>query len=81
MTSNYFQPIYDAVNAEILRAKTKHGNYKFASRHEAYSVILEEFDELWTEINKNTKTFDPVLCKAEAVQCIAMLTRFIDEVL
>lgn len=58
--------IYDAVYLELERANTKHPD-QFASRHEGYAVLLEEFQEfdfeyrnmenqlkyLWSSIKKD----------------------------
>jgi len=58
---------------EYKRATNKFGS--FASTHEGYAVILEELDELWTEIKSNT---DPKgNMRKEAVQVAAMGFRFI----
>lgn len=59
------------VREELIRATSKFG--KFASTHEGYAVILEEFDEMWDEIKLNS--LDRA-CE-EAVQVAAMATRFL----
>ena len=41
----------EAVSDEVVRAKIMYPN-NFVNQHEAYAVILEEVDELWTEIKK-----------------------------
>lgn len=50
----------------------------FNTAHEGYAVILEELEELWTEIKRHDQ--DPVAMRAEAVQVAAMATRFIIDV-
>lgn len=50
------------------------------SAHEGYAVLMEEVDELWTEIKVNQKRRDLVKMRAEAVQVAAMAVRFIRNV-
>ena len=69
-----------AVSDEVLRAKTMYPQH-FVNQHEAYAVILEEVDELWTEIKKNQKTYDLKAQRNEATQAAAMLARLIVELL
>ena len=57
---------------EYKRATDKFGS--FASTHEGYAVILEELDELWDEIKKNS---DKESMRKEAIQVAAMGFRFI----
>jgi len=57
---------------EYKRATEKFGS--FASTHEGYAIILEELDELWDEIKKNS---DRETMRKEAVQVAAMGFRFI----
>lgn len=64
------------VNGEVCRATKKHG--PMASHHEGYSVILEELDELWDEIKKQTKDVDAI--RKEAIQVAAMGIRFLIDV-
>jgi hypothetical protein len=64
------------IQKEIEYSRSKFG--AFHSDHEAYAVILEEFDELWDDIKSNsskTKKYQ------ETIQCIAMLTCYINEVI
>ena len=56
---------------EYRRATKKFGS--FASTHEGYAVILEELDELWDEIKKNSSK---EVMRKEAVQVAAMGLRF-----
>jgi hypothetical protein len=61
---------------EYKRAKQLHPR-DFNSLHEGYAVLLEEVDELWTECK--VKKPDVKKIKKEAIQCAAMLLRFIVE--
>ncbi len=70
----------EAVSDEVVRAKIMYPN-NFVNQHEAYAVILEEVDELWTEIKKNQKTYDLKAQRNEATQAAAMLARLIVELL
>lgn len=68
--------IIQDVENEIGYSRTKFP--AFHSGHEAYAVIKEEFEELWEDIkcnNTDSKKYQ------EAIQCIAMLTCYIEEVL
>lgn len=50
----------------------------FHSGHEGYSVILEEVDELWTEVKSNQSTPGRTeRMKKEAIQVAAMAIRFL----
>lgn len=60
---------------ELNRATALHG--AFHSAHEGYSVIKEEFEELWDEIKKRKENRNPEALKEEAVQLAAMALRFI----
>lgn len=53
----------------------------FVNQHEAYAVILEEVDELWTEIKKNQKVYDLDAQRKEAIQVAAMCMRLVTELL
>ena len=68
------------ISTEVLRAKTLFPT-NFHNQHEAYAVILEEFDELWDEIKKNHKHYDLVAQRTEAKQAAAMLVRLMVELL
>ncbi len=63
--------VLDLVFQEMKAGETKHR--KFASYHEAYAVLLEEVDELWDEIKKQTPSLD-ALAK-EAIQVAAVAAR------
>jgi len=68
------------IKEEVERAKTLFPT-NFHNQHEAYAVILEEVDELWDEIKKNQKNYDLPAQRKEAVQCAAMMCRFLVELL
>ena len=68
------------ISSEVLRAKTLFPT-NFHNQHEAYAVILEEFDELWEEIKKNQKKYDLTAQRTEATQAAAMLVRLMVELL
>ena len=59
------------VREELISAVQYHSS--FHSRHEGYSVILEELDELWTDIKANNHGPD----RREAIQVAAMAIRYV----
>ena len=63
----------DAVLDELLSASEKSG--AFNSPHEGYAVLLEEMDELWTEIKKKSPNVKQM--RREAIQIGAMAIRFL----
>lgn len=52
----------------------------FNSAHEGYAILLEEVDELWTEVKKRPDAVDKAKMRAEAIQVAAMALRFIVDV-
>lgn len=50
----------------------------FNSAHEGFAVIQEEIDELWEEVKR--KQHHIAAMEKEAVQCGAMILRFLTEV-
>ena len=72
------QEILKTIFAEYQNAK-EHYPKDFSSHHEAYGVILEELDELWTNIKKKEKDYDKTAMRKEAVQLGAMVLRYIVE--
>lgn len=54
---------------------------KMNSQHEGYAIIMEEMDELWSEIKKKQAEYDLPAQRKEAVQAAAMLLRIIVELL
>lgn len=61
------------VEAELERAESKHAPMN--SLHEAYSVILEEVDELWDEVRKRSSKRKPKNIRLELIQIAAMCAR------
>lgn len=60
--------------AELLKAIRKYP--PFNGCHEGYAVLLEEVDELWTEVKVKQGERDVDALKAEAIQVAAMALRF-----
>jgi hypothetical protein len=60
------------VEAEYWQAKQKFNN--FHNAHEGYAVLLEEVDELWTEVCRHKRNKENM--RAEAIQVCAMALRF-----
>ena len=65
-----------AMEAELARARAKHG--PMHSHHEAYAVLLEELDEVWDEVKRQTP--DPQRIIAELVQVAAVCARWAEDV-
>jgi hypothetical protein len=63
---------------ELKRATAKFG--MFASSHEGYAVIKEEFDELWDEIKKQYDVRTRENMRKEALQVAAMAMRFVMDI-
>lgn len=63
------------VKSEALR--TANEQPIFNSLHEAYSVVLEEVDELWTEVK--AKEVDLARVRTEGIHVAAMALRLIAE--
>ncbi len=66
-------PFFVDVAAELARAEAKHRPLN--SLHEAYAVILEEVDELWDEVRKQSFARRPADVRNELVQIAAMAWR------
>jgi len=71
---NEVSEILKDIHVELSRANKIH-KPKFASLHEGYGIINEEFDELWDEIKRK----EPVdmLIVEEATQLAAMCVKLI----
>lgn len=73
-----FRKLIDDVVCEYDIAVEKFG--AFNTQHEAYAVILEEMDELWDEIKKQSKPRTPqnkLAIMKEAAHVAAMAIRLI----
>lgn len=72
------EKIYDVIGAvavECERAMSKHGS--LSSAHEAYAVMLEEFDEYKAEVWKKSELRDKYNMRTELTQLAAMCVRTI----
>lgn len=63
------------IEDEVYRAINKHTPMN--SHHEGYAVLLEEVDELWDEVKKQTANRDESNLQTEAIQIAAMAIRFV----
>jgi hypothetical protein len=63
---------------EYMRAASIHP--PFNGPHEGYAVLLEELDELWTEVKKKGEKRSPEALQKEAVHVAAMAVRFLIDV-
>lgn len=68
--------IYAQIQQEIDNSRSRHG--EFTGSHEGYAVLLEEVDELWSEIKKRNRSFTAM--KEECVQIAAMAVKFIEDI-
>jgi NTP pyrophosphatase (non-canonical NTP hydrolase) len=59
---------------EIARAQAKHPT-EMRSLHEAYAILLEEVDEFWDEVKKQTGERDSAKLRSELIQIAAMAVR------
>lgn len=76
MTSKERTGVVQEVAIELSQAQAKFP--PFNSGHEGYAVILEELDELWTEIRSNQTTLGRNdRMRKEAIQVAAMALRFL----
>lgn len=62
------------VLTEMRRGLNKFGKYN--SSHEAYAIIKEELDELWSDIKANN---NKAATRLEAIQVAATALRFVVE--
>ncbi len=63
--------ITDRVYSEMRRGEEKHG--PFHSQHEAYAILLEEVDEYWREVKRQTRI--PGKLRDELIQIAAVAIR------
>lgn len=68
--------IFAQIQREIEGSRKNHGT--FTGSHEGYAVLLEEVDELWSEIKKRERNFSAM--EKECVQIAAMAIKFIEDV-
>lgn len=71
---------HKAILAEVMEEITK-ARFRFSpmkSGHEGYAILLEEVDELWTEIK--AKEPDWIKTRKEAIQVAAMAICLVAEV-
>lgn len=73
------QEVLDAIADEVSRAEAKHAPMN--SLHEGYAVLLEEVDELWDEVKKQTAARNREAIRKECVQVAAMAVRLIRDVI
>lgn len=66
------------VDKEVARATSKYP--PFNSAHEGYAVLLEEVDELWSEVKRKQSERDQDALITEALHVAAMATRFAVEI-
>jgi len=66
--------VASAARAEAYRAAELFS--PFNSAHEGYAVLLEEVEELWEEVKKNSKVRSKEKMREEAIQVAAMGIRF-----
>ena len=73
-----FKSIGEEIIQECVRAS---GRYPpFNSAHEGYAIILEELEELKTEIFKKQSSHDMKRMRKEAIQVGAMALRFVNDI-
>jgi hypothetical protein len=66
-------PFLHQVALELMRAKAKHP--KQNSLHEGYAVLLEEVDEFWDLVKRQTSDRDPAEVLTELIHIAAMAAR------
>lgn len=64
-----------AVEAEVSRAEAKFP--PFHSAHEGWAVIMEEVDELWDMVRRDSA--DSLAARRECIQVAAMAIRFMKD--
>lgn len=71
--------LLNTVSAAVQAAEAKHAPMN--SLHEGYAVLLEEVDELWDEVKRQTGKRDLPAARKECVQIAAMALRLIRDVI
>jgi hypothetical protein len=66
--------------AELAAARRKH-NHPINSPHEAYAVMLEELDEFWEEVRRQTNDRNPTAMYRELIQIAAMAQRTAEDLI
>ena len=66
--------ILKAIIAELDHAYNKHGSLPWG-RHEFYAILLEEVEEVWEDIKKDSASEDLV---KEIIQVAAMCIRYLE---
>ena len=72
-------PFLQAMWLELQKAEAKHAPQN--SLHESYAVILEEVDEFWDEVKKQSEARDQNAIRKELVQIATMCWRCSRDVL
>jgi hypothetical protein len=67
-------PFLHKVAMELMNARAKHLKPQ-NSLHEGYAVLLEEVDEFWELVKRQTNDRDPAELLTELVQIAAMAAR------
>lgn len=67
----------DQIHVELLDAQDKFP--PFHNYHEGYAVILEEADELWSEIKASHHGDNKWRVRNEAIQLATMALRFLND--
>ena len=73
----------DIFERELLKAIQKHGE-GYSSYHEAYAILLEEFEEFWDEVKKRSPNDlkireEAIHIAAVAFKIASMATKIADE--
>jgi len=68
-------PVILEIAASLAKAEAKHAPMR--GHHEGYAVILEELDELWSEVKR--QMLDPAKLRKEALHVAAMGARFVKD--
>jgi len=69
--------LLNELDEEIKKAQAKHA--PMVNSHEAYAVILEEVDEFWDEVRKQTQDRERSAMRKELLHIAAMAMRAIHD--